>query len=142
MSLRTRLLLAMSILVLVGLVVAALVTYTMLRSFLLQRIDQQLRAARDPVVHTLESGQVPTLPGGNQLGPAELLPPGTVGEVVLPDRVLAHVQFTYGQEKTSPPALPPGLPSLTHERVLTVEAAPPSSRPRAVHLRGHERPAS
>jgi two-component system, OmpR family, sensor kinase len=127
MSLRARLLLAMSTLVLVGLIVTAVVTYTMLRAFLLQRIDQQLRTARDPVVHTLESGQVPTLPGGSDLGRAELLPPGTVGEVVAEGQILAHVQFTYGQEKTSPPALPPGLPSLTHERVLTVEAAPPSS---------------
>lgn len=127
MSLRARLLLAMSILVLVGLIVTAVVTYTMLRSFLLQRIDQQLRAARAPVVHTLESGQVPTLPGGNELGPAELLPPGTVGEVVARGKVLAHVQFTYGDEKTPRPALPPGLASLTRDRVLTVEATQASS---------------
>lgn len=127
MSLRARLLLAMTILVLVGLIVTAVVTYTMLRSFLLQRIDQQLRAARDPVVNTLESGQLPTLPGGNGLGPAELLPPGTVGEVAARGEVLAHVQFTYGNEKTPRPALPPGLAGLTNDRVLTVQATQASS---------------
>ena len=54
MSLRLRLLLALVGLVAVGLLVADGVTYLSLQSFLLNRVDQQLEAARLPVIHALE----------------------------------------------------------------------------------------
>ena len=55
LSLRTRLLLALLGLVAVGLLVAGVGTYTSLRSFLLERVDQQLREARGPVAMALAS---------------------------------------------------------------------------------------
>ena len=63
MSMRLRLLLAISGFVLVGLLIAGLATYLLLRSFLLDRVDAQLYAAREPVVHALTEGGMPP-PGG------------------------------------------------------------------------------
>jgi hypothetical protein len=48
-SLRLKLLIAVIVLVFAGLAVADIVTYTSLRSFLFDRIDQQLVDARFPV---------------------------------------------------------------------------------------------
>ncbi len=45
MSLRTRLLIAIGVIALVALVVADVVTYSSLESFLYQRVDQQLEQA-------------------------------------------------------------------------------------------------
>ena len=67
MSLRTRLLGALAVLATIGLVVAGIVTYTQLRSFLQNRVDQQLAGsarvlARDFDPHTL--GNLATLAPG------------------------------------------------------------------------------
>jgi two-component system OmpR family sensor kinase len=81
-SLRTRLLLALLGLVAAGLLVAGIATYSSLRSFLLERVDQQLREARGPVAMTLASGQIPGLPGQPGAGQSQpSLPPGTYGEL-------------------------------------------------------------
>ena len=90
MSLRTRLLGALALLATIGLVVAGVITYTQLRSFLQSRVDQQLAGsarvlARDFDPHTL--GNLATLaprtsiqirkPDGSLYGrPISLVPPG------------------------------------------------------------------
>lgn len=53
MSLRARLLAASLLLVVIGLVVADVATYTALRSFLIHRVDQQLGAAQSSVERAL-----------------------------------------------------------------------------------------
>src|SRR5919204_1761673 len=70
MSLRTRLLGALAFLATVGLVVAGVVTYTQLRSFLQSRVDQQLAGSarvltRDFDPHTL--GNLATLAPGTYI---------------------------------------------------------------------------
>src|SRR6266508_3317860 len=52
-SLRTRVLAATLVLVAVGLSVAGVATYTFLRKSLIDRVDDQLRTARFPVLHDL-----------------------------------------------------------------------------------------
>src|SRR2546421_6552661 len=56
MSLRTRLLLALGVVALVALVVADVVTYSSLRSFLVQRVDEQLQQADAGLVAGLGPG--------------------------------------------------------------------------------------
>lgn len=52
-SLRARLLLAVAAVALVGLVIADVATYTALRSFLIDRVDQSLIAAHKPLIRSL-----------------------------------------------------------------------------------------
>jgi len=116
-SLRTRLLLALLGLVAAGLLVAGIVTYSSLRSFLLERVDQQLREARTPVALTLASSQIPGLPGqpgGGQGQPN--LPPGTYGE--LRDGqgdILNKISFAYGNTTQPTPRLPSPLPGASSQ---------------------------
>ena len=111
MSLRTRLLLALLGLVAVGLLVAGIATYTSLRSFLLERVDQQLREARGPVALTLASTQMPGFPDQSG-GPGQpSLPPGTYGELRdAQGNVLNQISYSYGTEKQPTPQLPSPLP--------------------------------
>ena len=53
LSLRARLLLAVAAVALVGLLAADVATYTALRSFLIDRVDQSLIAAQKPLIRTL-----------------------------------------------------------------------------------------
>jgi len=115
MSLRTRLLLALLGVVAAGMLVAGAVTYTSLRSFLMERVDQQLRDARVPVTMALSSGtnssQLPFSPGGPD---QSNLPPGTYGQ--LRDgsgSILNTISFTYGQSDQPTPVLPDPLPGST-----------------------------
>ena len=121
MSLRTRLLLALLGLVAVGLLVAGFVTYSSLRAFLLERVDQQLREARGPVALTLASGQIsglPDQPGGGQ-GPPNL-PPGTYGELRSSDGVVLNkISFAYGNETQPTPSLPSPLPGASAQNSAT-----------------------
>ena len=71
MSLRARLLAGLLVLVAAGLVTVAAVTYAEQRSFLYQRVDQQIVAARDTVSRTLDQS------GANVPGYAP--PPGGFG---------------------------------------------------------------
>ena len=75
MSLRLRLLLALVGLVAAGLLIADGATYYSLRSFLLERVDQQLLQAQRPVAFALASGDNGG-PGGGAL-----LPNGTYGQL-------------------------------------------------------------
>jgi two-component system OmpR family sensor kinase len=129
MSLRARLLLGMVVLVAAGLAVAAVTTYEEQRSFLLNRVDQQVQSGLVPVAFELRlpgvrparspgarrfpfSGLLGRRPPG--IGPASL-PPGTYGELIGPGgKVLRSRTFTYGEPAPAPPKLP---------------ARPPLSRP-------------
>ena len=53
LSLRARLLLAVAAVALVGLVAADIATYTALRSFLVDRVDESLTAAHQPLIRSL-----------------------------------------------------------------------------------------
>ncbi|MDQ6724739.1 MAG: hypothetical protein M3066_00965, partial [Actinomycetota bacterium] len=94
MSLRSRLLLGLLGLVVVGLVASDLLTYRALHSFLLVRLDEQVAGAVGPVVSQLSSGdRRPT--------PTKLaaVPGGTYGAVVADDgRVLVSRPFGYEGE--------------------------------------------
>ena len=50
LSLRARLLIAVAAVALVGLVAADIATYTALRSFLVDRVDESLTAAHTPLI--------------------------------------------------------------------------------------------
>ena len=113
MSLRTRLLVAILAVVAAGMVVAGVATYLSLRSFLLERVDQQLREARVPVARTLARGLAGGLPFGSpEDRPAPNLPPGTYGQVRdSGGSVLSTVSFSYGNDQPAP-VLPDPLPAV------------------------------
>jgi two-component system, OmpR family, sensor kinase len=108
-SLRARLLVVVVALVATGLLIAGLLTYRALSSSLLERVDEQLIAARGPAAAALEvdDGQF-----GRPPGPFELLPPGTYVDVRSPSGEVIDLRvFTYGRQSGIPaPALPDGLP--------------------------------
>ncbi|HEY6526033.1 MAG TPA: HAMP domain-containing sensor histidine kinase [Solirubrobacteraceae bacterium] len=121
MSLRARLLLGMVVLVAAGLAVAAVTTYEEQRSFLLNRVDQQVQSGLVPVAFELRlPGIRPTRARGARrfglggllgrrppgIGPASL-PPGTFGELIGPGgSVVRQRTFTYGEPAPSPPRIP------------------------------------
>ena len=57
MSLRTRLLLGLLGLVSVGLVASDFIAYRLMQSFLMDRLDEQVQAAVDPVASRLSAGE-------------------------------------------------------------------------------------
>jgi two-component system OmpR family sensor kinase len=143
MSLRARLLTGMVILVAAGLAVAAFATYEEQRSFLLDRVDQQVESALVPLAFQLRlSGPGNTGARGFQrafparrpfagrpsgLGPAAVLPPGTFGELLGPEgKVVRRRTFSYGEAAPPPPTLPMHLP-LTRQgakpRLFTVHSS-------------------
>ena len=112
MSLRLRLLLALVGLVAVGLLVADGVTYFSLQSFLLQRVDQQLEAAPQPMLNVLRisnsglPGDVPAVPSSE----SAVLPPGTYGCLIdASGQVLAQTVISYGGSTPPVPSLPADL---------------------------------
>ncbi len=111
MSLRSRLLLVTVSLVALGLVAASAATYALLRSNLIGRVDEQLRAARRQATQALFQGDrgFPRGPGEPRLPGARELP---VTYAVLLDRsgdVVATRSFGFGSTQ-SPPALPAAWP--------------------------------
>ena len=116
MSLRTRLLLALLGLVAAGLLVAGVVTYSSLRSFLLERVDAQLREARQSVAFALTSGSLSGFPGQNGGQGSANLPPGTYGELRGTDgAVINRVSFSYGNQSQPVPKLPNPLPGASSQ---------------------------
>ncbi len=125
MSLRTRLALAITAFVLGGLVVAGGVTYGLLQSFLVQRVDQQLLSARRPALLALSLGSHPP-PG--PAGATSRFPGGTVAEIVSPGgTVLAGPVALPSGRPSVLPALPRGLGSPRGQRVFTTGGARGSS---------------
>ena len=122
MTLRLRLLLAITGFVLAGLLVAGGATYVSLRSFLVQRVDQQAAAARGMFEGQLLSGSQPpqTFPDpDHDAGPGDVFPPGTVGEIVSGDAVVAGPVGS-GFDTTVPQLkLPPGTGGVTEPTRFT-----------------------
>jgi two-component system OmpR family sensor kinase len=117
MSLRTRLLGALAVLATIGLVVAGVVTYTQLRSFLLQRVDQSLAGS----AHVLTRRFVDP----HTLDTLAAYAPGTFIQVRNADGSIAgSVSLTPADEKALKPKLPKSLPALPDDpyahRYLTV----------------------
>ncbi|MGZ5213670.1 MAG: sensor histidine kinase [Actinomycetota bacterium] len=126
MTLRVRLTAALVILVAVGLVVSDVATYTALRSYLVDRIDQQLRSSPRPVLFALSQPGLPgTGPGPD--GSDQMLPEGTYGVILNPsgDSVGDPVVFDYGGTALSPPDLPANIAGGTVQEpsFLSVKAA-------------------
>ena len=120
MSLRTRLLAVLLALAALGLVALAAITYAEQRSFLLDRVDEQARAALPIVGHEVEPQFDPDGdpgPGGGEPS-AVNLPPGTYGEHRdAAGNTVARVTLTYGQTTTTRPELPADMPT---GRIITV----------------------
>jgi two-component system OmpR family sensor kinase len=136
-SLRGRLLIGLVALTVIGLGVAAVVTYEEQRSFLLTRVDQQVGDSRIPVSVALDlihprgatSGQRPPA-GGSAPGTFETS--GTYGIVRdSSGKVVASRSFTYGETPASPPALPRHIPisqfGSHHVDLFTVDSKAGSS---------------
>ena len=124
MSMRLRLLLAISGFVLVGLLIAGVATYVLLRSFLLDRVDAQLYAARGPIVQAFQQGGM-SPPGRPPNGSTDqLLPPGTMGEAFRDGRPIAQPVwlFNQGQDHAPAPALPSPLDATPAGHVFTTGA--------------------
>jgi two-component system OmpR family sensor kinase len=125
-SLRARLLAGLLALAAAGLLLLAGITYGEQRSFLLDRVDQQARAAVPAVAHQLRDqsprafpggappaagyGSDPDRDGGGPPGEGVNLPPGTYGEVrSAGGRVLDHVVLSYGETARARPDVPSDL---------------------------------
>ena len=99
MTLRTRLLLALVALTLVGLSVAGFITYRQQQRFLLQRVDQQLNYARTPMFDSLRTGRAQLCEGctfgtyGELRDEAGYLIPGADASVVEGERSLVAPQL-------------------------------------------------
>ena len=123
MSLRTRLLVGLLGLVAVGLVASDLVTYQALQSFLLQRLDEQVVAALDPVATRISADE-------RRGAPARIaVPGGTYGAVVDNDgHVLTSASFGYeGQDLGSLPRPVLTTADLANRRPFTTDAVEPSA---------------
>ena len=109
-TLRLRLTLTLVALVFGGLIVADAVLYVSLRSFLLDRVDQQLSGATQPVTRALASrgAELPDL-GLTEENATNVLPPGTYGGILdATGKVVGgnEVFFTYQSVTPSRPVLP------------------------------------
>src|SRR3954465_917085 len=89
LSLRARLLIGLGVLAAIGVVAVEAVTYAQLRSFLYDRVETQLDAARRPISQALapnnRPADPPPRPDGTQPPPPPQVtrtpvPPGTYGE--------------------------------------------------------------
>ncbi len=117
MSLRSRLIVGLLGLVAVGLIASDLLTYRALQTFLLNRLDEQVVAALDPVATRLSA---------DRRGPDTRVPvpAGTYGAVVADD---GHVvtSASFGYESQDPASLPKPVLStddLTRRKPFTVKA--------------------
>jgi len=116
-SLRTRLLLGLLGLVSVGLVASNLLTYRFLQSSLMDRLDDQVIAALDPVANQIAPGR---------RGPPDrvFVPGGTYGALLdLDGRVLTSASFGYpGGDFDSLPRPVLNGRDLTRDRPFTTDA--------------------
>jgi two-component system, OmpR family, sensor kinase len=167
-SLRARLMLGLLGLAAVGLLIVDVVSYLELRSYLTERVDQQVVAALDPVSDVLGAGPLhpgpepkgpqpprrflvpsgrglPQLPPRGRPPPSPLIPSGTYGALLAPSgRTIRARPFSYGQSGVPRPELsahPPLSPSPTALKIFTAGATAGSSgfRVGAVHPAGSDR---
>jgi hypothetical protein len=109
-TLRVRLTAALVVLVAVGLLVSDLATYTALRSYLITRIDQQLRSSPRPVLFAMSQPGLPGSGSGSD-GGDQMLPEGTYAVIVDVSGAAVGdpVVFDYGGTALSPPDLPANI---------------------------------
>jgi two-component system, OmpR family, sensor kinase len=124
-SLRTRLLAAVLAIAAAGLLLLGGITYFGQRSFLLDRLDDQIAHAPPAAADALGTGGARPPqgggppPGGRGAGPGSGLPPGTYVEHRDADGDVVDSQvFDYGQDITADPALPADIPL---RRTFTVD---------------------
>ncbi|MFL5798178.1 MAG: sensor histidine kinase [Actinomycetota bacterium] len=129
-SLRTRVLAATLLLVALGLAVAGFATYGLLRKSLIGRLDDQLRAARFPVIQELNE-RSSDADGGP--GPPDVIPPGTYACLLdasgrrLLERTFSYVTATTRVRPKLPAGLPAGggpNPGHGSERIFSAQANP------------------
>jgi two-component system OmpR family sensor kinase len=138
-TLRARLTAVLLILSAVGLIVAGAVTYAEQRSFLLDRVDDQVRAARPQMSQKLDSlgyeaARRPTAfgpgpgpgddrhgPGADDHAPPQVnLPAGTYGQRrTAAGKVIGETTITYGEKKLAEPKIPAKLDA---GRIITVRS--------------------
>jgi two-component system, OmpR family, sensor kinase len=123
-SLRSRLIAGLLVVAAAGLLVLAGVTYAEQRSFLIDRVDDQLQTALPAIEHQLDEAAGRELRPGPRGGPPPgevSLPPGTYGvqRDAQGEVVGEPVVFTYGRPAPAAPALPAEQPV---ERAVTVPA--------------------
>jgi two-component system OmpR family sensor kinase len=107
LSLRARLLIAVAAVALVGLVVADIATYTALRSFLVDRVDESLAAAHAPLIRSLYGPPVgPRRGEGGNAGALAAAAPGAYIELRSSDGLVLVSQSTRGEFTTARPRLP------------------------------------
>ncbi len=126
LSLRARLLIAVAAVALVGLVAADIATYTALRSFLVDRVDESLTAAHGPLIRSL-FGPLDRSPGGDA-GALASAAPGAYIELRAPDGSALVSGSTRGEFATSRPRLPDRVSGLGSNSVesatfFTVDSA-------------------
>ena len=119
LSLRARLLIAVAAVALVGLVAADVATYTALRSFLVDRVDESLTAAHTPLIRSL-FGPLDRSPGGDA-GALAAAAPGAYVELRSPDGTTIVSESTRGPFTTSRPRLPEEVSGLAsnHDETAT-----------------------
>ena len=139
MSLRARLIAVLLAVAAAGLLLLAGITYAVLRSYELQRVDDQARSAIPLMERQLDGDELGPGPGrgfGGGPPPDRSLPPGTYGERRAADgSVTARRQITLGGPAPAPPELPAELPAGSTE---TVPARSGDLRYRAVAAGGRE----
>lgn len=140
MSIRLRLLVGVLLLTSAGLAATALVSHAALRSYLSDRLDQQVESAEGPVSRSLfgsliESGKLEgfgKLPAGAKVKPPRqalkadqpTLPPGTYGEIRnRSGKVLASKTFSYGEKGLATAELPASI-SPSRPGKATIVSAP------------------
>jgi two-component system OmpR family sensor kinase len=127
-SLRARLLAAVAVVALVGLLVADLATYAALRSFLTDRIDSSLDSANRPLIDLLFEQSNPDRQFGSDATSRAALAaaaPGAYVEYRNANNVAVVSGSTRGDYATAVPSLPrhfSGLGSPNDVRYLTVDA--------------------
>jgi len=127
-SLRARLLAAVAVVALVGLLVADLATYAALKSFLIDRIDSSLDSANRPLTNLLFEQSDPVRQFGSDATSRAALAaaaPGAYVEVRNANNVAVVSGSTRGDYATAVPSLPRhfgGLSSPNDVRYLTVDA--------------------
>lgn len=127
-SLRGRLLVTLLSVTAVGLLVLAAITYVEQRSYLLQRVDDRVRAARGPIQGYLagqgvgpdrdHSGRFQHGPDDDGPGGGPGLPTGTYGERRdAAGNELGHRTVSYDESETADPDVPKDPPL---DRIITV----------------------
>jgi len=135
-TLRARLVVVLAAVVAGALLATGIATYLSLRAFLLDRVDEQVAAARGPVARALLASSDP-FGFPQSRGDSRAIPPGTFGQLRdASGATLSSVAFVYEQDADVPrPSMPDAYPI---DEPFTTGAADGSARFRAIasHLPG------